>query len=130
MVPNQPVISVVDDHASVRVGTENLLNSLGYTVHTFASAEEFLRSAHFSATACGMTDGQMPAMSGVQLQALLLAQGHHVPIIFITAFSDDAVRARALQAGAICFLTKPLDRLTLIKCLETALERRGGEPCE
>jgi FixJ family two-component response regulator len=130
MVPNQPVISVVDDHASVRVGTENLLNSLGYTVHTFASAEEFLRSAHFSDTSCVITDVQMPAMSGVQLQALLLAQGHHVPIIFITAFSDDAVRARALQAGAICFLTKPLDRLTLIKCLETALERRGGEPCE
>jgi FixJ family two-component response regulator len=130
MVPNQPVISVVDDHASVRVGTENLLNSLGYTVHTFASAEEFLRSAHFSDTSCVITDVQMPAMSGVQLQALLLAQGHHVPIIFITAFSDDAVRARALQAGAICFLTKPLDRLTLIKCLETALERHGGEPCE
>jgi FixJ family two-component response regulator len=130
MVPNQPVISVVDDHASVRVGTENLLNSLGYTVHTFASAEEFLRSAHFSDTSCVITDVQLPAMSGVQLQALLLAQGHHVPIIFITAFSDDAVRARALQAGAICFLTKPLDRLTLIKCLETALERRGGEPCE
>ena len=130
MVPNQPVISVVDDHASVQVGTENLLNSLGYTVHTFASAEEFLRSAHFSDTSCVITDVQMPAMSGVQLQALLLAQGHHVPIIFITAFSDDAVRARALQAGAICFLTKPLDRLTLIKCLETALERRGGEPCE
>jgi len=129
-VSNPPVISVVDDHASVRVGTENLLNSLGYTVHTFASAEEFLRSAHFSDTSCVITDVQLPAMSGVQLQALLLAQGHHVPIIFITAFSDDAVRARALQAGAICFLTKPLDRLTLIKCLETALERRGGEPCE
>jgi FixJ family two-component response regulator len=130
MVPNQPVISVVDDHASVRVGTENLLNSLGYTVHTFASAEEFLRSAHFSDTSCVITDVQLPAMSGVQLQALLLAQGHHVPIILITAFSDDAVRARALQAGAICFLTKPLDRLTLIKCLETALERHGGEPYE
>ena len=95
MVPNQPVISVVDDHASVRVGTENLLNSLGYTVHTFASAEEFLRSAHFSDTSCVITDVQMPAMSGVELQALLLARGHHVPIIFITAFSDDAVRARA-----------------------------------
>ena len=130
MVPNQPVISVVDDHASVRVGTENLLNSLGYTVHTFASADEFLRSAHFSDTSCVITDVQMPAMSGVQLQALLLAQGHHVPIIFITAFSDDAVRARALRGGAICFLTKPLDRLTLIKCLETALERHGGEPSE
>lgn len=95
MVSNSPMISVVDDHASVRVGTENLLNSLGYTVHTFASAEEFLRSAHFSDTSCVITDVQMPAMSGVELQALLLAQGHHVPIIFITAFSDDAVGARA-----------------------------------
>jgi FixJ family two-component response regulator len=130
MVPNPPVISVVDDHASVRVGTENLLNSLGYTVHTFASAEEFLRSAHFGDTSCVIADVQMPAMSGVELQALLLAQGHHVPIIFITAFSDDAVRARALQAGAICFLTKPLDRLTLIKCVGTALQRHGGETSE
>ena len=127
MVPNQPVISVVDDHASVRVGTENLLNFPGYTVHTFASADEFLRSAHFSDTSCVITDVQMPAMSGVELHALLLARGHHVPIIFITAFSDDAVRARALEAGAVCFLTKPLDRLTLIKCLETALE---GGPSE
>jgi FixJ family two-component response regulator len=123
MGPNPPVISVVDDHASVRVGTENLLNSL-------SSAEEFLRSAHFGDTSCVITDVQMPAMSGIELQALLLAQGHHVPIIFITAFSDDAVRARALQAGAICFLTKPLDRLTLIKCLETALERHGGQLSE
>jgi FixJ family two-component response regulator len=129
MVSN-PVISVVDDHASVRVGTENLLNSLGYTVHTFASAEEFLRSAHFNYTSCVITDVQMPAMSGVELQALLLTQGHHVPIIFITAFPDEAVRTRALQAGAICFLTKPLDRLTLIKCLENALERHGGGPSE
>jgi FixJ family two-component response regulator len=130
MVSNPPVISVVDDHASVRVGTENLLNSLDYTVHTFASAEELLRSAHFGDTSCVITDVQTPAMSGVELQGLLLAQGHHVPIIFITAFSDYAVRARALKAGAICFLTKPLDRLTLIKCLETALERHGGGPSE
>jgi PleD family two-component response regulator len=75
MVSNPPVISVVDDNASVRVGTENLLSSLGYTVHTFASAEEFLRSAHFGDTSCVITDVQMPAMSGVELQALLLAQG-------------------------------------------------------
>ena len=53
----------------------------------------------------------MPAMSGVQLPALLLAQGHHVRIIFITAFSDEAVRARALKAGAICFPSKPIDNL-------------------
>jgi FixJ family two-component response regulator len=68
----------------------------------------------------------MPAMSGVELQALLLAQGHHLPLIFITAFPDETIRARALKAGATCFLTKPFDRLTLIKCLDTALQRHGG----
>jgi FixJ family two-component response regulator len=67
----------------------------------------------------------MPAMSGVELQALLLAQGHRMPLIFITAFPEETIRERAMKAGAICFLTKPFDRLTLIKCLDTALERRG-----
>jgi CheY-like chemotaxis protein len=85
IVSNPPVISVLDDDASVRIGTENLLSSLGCTVHTFASAEEFLRSAHFSDTSCVIADVQMPAMSGVELQALVLAQGHHLPFIFITA---------------------------------------------
>ena len=89
-----------------------------------------MRSAHFSDTSCVITDVQMPAMSGVELQDLLLAQGHHVPFIFITAFPDETVRARALKAGAICFLTKPFDRLTLIKCLDTALERHGDEAGE
>jgi FixJ family two-component response regulator len=130
MVSNPPVISVVDDDASVRVGTENLLSSLGYNVHTFASAKEFLRSPHFSDTSCVIADVQMPAMSGVELQALLLAQGHHVPFIFITAFPDEIIRARALKAGAICFLTKPFDRLTLIKCLDTALQRHGDGTSE
>ena len=123
---NPPVISVVDDDASVRVGTENLLSSLGYNVHTFASAEEFLRSAHFSDTSCVIADVQIPAMNGVELQALLLAQGHHVPFIFITAFPDETVRARVRKSGAICLLTKPFDKLTLIKCLDAALQRHGG----
>ena len=120
------MISIIDDDASVRAATDNLLRSLGYTVHTFASAEEFLQSAHFNDTLCVITDVQMPAMSGVELQALLLAQGHRVPFIFITAFPEETIRARVLKAGAICFLTKPFDRLTLIKCLDTALERHGG----
>jgi FixJ family two-component response regulator len=124
--PLPPVISVVDDDASVRVATDNLLRSLGYIVHTFASAEEFLRSSQLNDASCVITDVQMPAMSGVELQALLLAQGHRVPLIFITAFPEETIRERALKAGAICFLTKPFDRLTLIKCLDTALERRGG----
>jgi FixJ family two-component response regulator len=72
----------------------------------------------------------MPAMSGVDLQARLLMQGHRVPFIFITAFPDETVRARALKGGAVCFLTKPFDRRTLIKCLETALQGHGGGTSE
>ena len=125
-MPHIPVISIIDDDASVRVATDNLLRSLGHIVHTFVSAEEFLRSAHFNGTSCVIADVQMPAMSGVELQALLLAQGHRVPFIFITAFPEETIRERAMKAGAICFLTKPFDRLTLIKCLDAALERHGG----
>ena len=121
-----PVISIIDDDASVRTAADNLLRSLGYTVHTFVSAEEFVRSAHLDDTSCVIADVQMPGMSGVDLQARLLTQGYRVPFIFITAFPEDTVRARALKAGAICFLTKPFDRLTLIKCLDTALGRHGG----
>ncbi len=125
-----PVISVIDDDVSVRVATDNLLRSLGYKVNTFASAEEFLRSACSNDTSCVIADVRMPAMSGVELQALLLAQGNRVPFIFITAFPEETIRARALMAGAVCFLTKPFDRLTLIKCLDAALARHGGETSE
>jgi FixJ family two-component response regulator len=130
MVFKLSAIAVIDDDASVRVGTENLLSSLGYTAHTFASAEEFLRSGPRNDTSCVIVDVRMPGMSGIELQTLLLTQGHRVPFIFITAFSEEAVRAQALRAGAICFLTKPFDRITLVRCLDTALERHGGGTSE
>jgi FixJ family two-component response regulator len=120
------VVSVIDDDASVRTATDNLLRSLGYAVRTFVSAEEFLGSARLNDTSCVIADVQMPGMSGVDLQARLLTQGYRVPFIFMTAFPEETIRARALKAGAICFLTKPFDRLTLIRCLDTALERRAG----
>jgi FixJ family two-component response regulator len=122
-VPHIPMISIIDDDASVRVAANNLIRSLGYTVHTFASAAEFLRSTHLNDTSCVIADVQMPAMSGVELQSLLAARGQFLPFIFITAFPEEAIRARALEAGAIGFLTKPFDRLTLIECLDAALER-------
>ena len=121
------IISVIDDDASVRAATNNLLRSHGYTVHTFASAEEFLRSAHINDTSCVIADVQMPAMSGVELLMLMRARGFRVPFIFITAFPDESVRARVLKAGAIGFLAKPFAAPTLINCLATALEgNRGG----
>jgi FixJ family two-component response regulator len=119
-------ISVIDDDASVRAATNNLLRSHGYTVHTFASAEEFLRSAHVNDTSCVIADVQMPVLSGLDLLTLMRSQGHLVPFIFITAFPDESVRARALRAGAIAFLAKPFAAPTLIDCLTTALKGNGG----
>jgi FixJ family two-component response regulator len=124
------VISIIDDDASVRAASDNLLRSLGYTVYTFDSAEEFLRSGHLNDTSCVIADVQMPGMSGVDLQARLLTRGYRVPFIFMTAFPEETIRARALKAGAICFLTKPFDRLTLSRCLDSALEGHGGGTSE
>jgi FixJ family two-component response regulator len=122
------VISVIEDDASVRAAADNLLRSHGHTVRIFASAEEFLQSAPSTETSCVIADVQMPGMSGVELLTLMRAQGYRVPFIFITAFSDESVRARALKAGAICFLAKPFAAPTLIECLGTALKGYRGGP--
>jgi FixJ family two-component response regulator len=121
-----PVVSIVDDDASVRVATHRLVRSLGYIAHTFSSADEFLRSPHVNDTSCLIADVQMPGMSGVELQSVLLAQGRRMPIIFITAFPEESARTRALDAGAMCFLTKPFDGPTLVKHLAAAVEGIKG----
>jgi FixJ family two-component response regulator len=121
-----PVVSIVDDDASVRVATHRLVRSLGYIAHTFSSADEFLRSPHVNDTSCLIADVQMPGMSGVELQSVLLAQGRRMPIIFITAFPEESARTRALDAGAMCFLTKPFDGPTLVKYLAAAVAGIDG----
>ena len=122
---NVPVISVIDDDESLRAAMKSLVSSLGLIIHTFQSAEEFLRSSHIDETSCLITDIQMPGISGIELQSLLNAQGQHTPIIFITAFPEERLRARLLEAGAICFLGKPFDERTLVQCLNMALNRDG-----
>jgi FixJ family two-component response regulator len=122
-LPQVPIVSIIDDDVSVRDATNGLVRSLGYTARSFASADEFLRSDSANDTSCVIADVQMPGMSGIELQSVLIARGRRVPIIFITAFPDEGSRARALDAGAICFLTKPFKGATLISCLETALGR-------
>jgi FixJ family two-component response regulator len=121
------VISVIDDDASVRAATNNLLSSHGYLVHAFASAEEFLQSARLDDSSCVIADVQMPVMSGLDLLTHLRAQGYAAPFIFITAFPEESVRSRALKAGATCFLAKPFAAPELITCVEAALKRRHGE---
>jgi FixJ family two-component response regulator len=119
------VISVIDDDASVRAATNNLLSSHGYLIQTFVSADDFLQSSHLGHSSCVIADVQMPGMSGLDLLTHVRAQGYTLPFIFITAFPDDSVRARALNAGAIGFLAKPFAGPVLIDCIETALNRRA-----
>jgi FixJ family two-component response regulator len=121
-LPVPSVISVIDDDASIRAATNNLLRSRGYAVHAFASAEDFLRSPHLAETCCVIADMQMSAMSGLDLLAAMRDKGHNAPFIFITAFPDEKIRAKAMKAGATCFLAKPFPAPSLIRCLETALE--------
>jgi FixJ family two-component response regulator len=81
-----PVISVIDDDASVRTATNNFLRSHGYPVHTFASAQEFLRSAHLNDTSCVIADVRMPIISGLDLLTHMRTEGYSPPFI-ITAHS-------------------------------------------
>jgi FixJ family two-component response regulator len=119
-----PLITVIDDDGPFRVAMDSLLRSRGYTVHTFASAAEFLRSPQLDEASCVITDVQMPDIGGLELQILLRSQGRTVPIIFITAFPEESARVRALRDGAVCFLVKPSDASTLIGCVEKALAAR------
>jgi FixJ family two-component response regulator len=125
-VSNVPMISIVDDDESVRAATRGLVRSLGLKANSFASSEDFLRSNHIDDTSCLIADVQMPGLSGMELQSLLLAQGHRTPIIFITALAEERIRRRVLNAGAIGFLSKPFNEECLIDYLETALKGHRG----
>jgi FixJ family two-component response regulator len=122
-LPDGPVISIVEDDESVRLAIKSLLNSVGLATHLFASAEEFLQSPYVSETSCLILDVQMPGMGGIELQRVLISQGLSTPIIFITAFPEERIRTRVLEAGAICFLSKPFDEQVLLDCLASALKR-------
>jgi FixJ family two-component response regulator len=117
------MISIVDDDESIRNAVKALIRSMGYATATFASAEEFLQSGRLHDTACIITDVQMPGMSGIDLQDHLTTSGHRVPVIFVTAFPDESIRERAMEAGACGFLSKPFREESLIECLDQALER-------
>jgi FixJ family two-component response regulator len=118
-----PVICIIDDDESVRVATRSLVRSLGIAAYAFDSAEAFLGSPRLEDASCVISDVRMPTMTGIDLQARLIALGRAIPIIFITAFPDDAMRARAMSAGAVAVLTKPFHGETLIKCINTVLKR-------
>jgi FixJ family two-component response regulator len=120
------IVSIIDDDASVRVAMAGLVRSLGFVACAFESAEDFLRSPQGDDTACLITDVQMPGMNGLELQSHLLRQGRRLPIIFITAFPEPNLRARAEAAGALAFLEKPFDGGTIVGLLQGALASPDG----
>ena len=123
-VPHTPVIAIVDDDESFRHATISFIRSLGYSAAAFPSADAFLNSNAVENTDCLITDVQMPGMSGIELQSHLIAQGHRVPVIFVTAFPEMEARTHELHAGAIGFLGKPFSDQNLISCLNKALAAR------
>lgn len=121
-----PIVAVVDDDDSVRSALDNLLQSLGLEVASFASAEAFLASAACTSAACLIADVQMPGMSGLDLQRHLRTADNCVPVILVTAFPQDHVRCRAEACGAFGFFAKPFESRALIECIERALRSQRG----
>ena len=117
-----PMIAIVDDDDAVRRAIKRLVQSRGYSASTFASADKFLKSEQVSNTTCVITDLHMPGLSGLDLQDRLAAGGHRIPIIFITAYPEQHVKTRAVKAGALAFLSKPLNHDQLLGYLEKALK--------
>jgi FixJ family two-component response regulator len=123
-MPNDKfIVMIVDDDESVRRAARRLIRSYGYAVETFVSADDFLAAGRLSETACLVLDVQMPGLNGLELQSRLVAEGHPVSIIFITAFDDENARAQALKAGALSYLVKPFEEADLLNSINLALQR-------
>ena len=117
------LVAIVDDDELIRESLQGLMEEAGFPAQAFASAEEFLNSGKLEDTACLIADIRMPGMSGLDLQARLNQDHHNIPIIFITARGDEKMRMQALRAGAVEFLTKPLNDEALLDHVRAALQR-------
>ena len=116
----RPLLSVVDDDESVRESLPDLLREFGFAVRAFPSAGEFLSSDSVGQTECLLLDVAMPGVTGLDLQRELKIRGYKIPIIFITALKDEAVRAQALEQGAAEYLLKPFSDTALLAALNAA----------
>jgi FixJ family two-component response regulator len=116
------LVTVVDDDESVRESLPDLLREFGFAVEAFSSAEQFLASDCIEQTRCLILDIAMPGMSGPDLQRELTRRRYEIPIVFITAHSDETVRPRMLEGGAVECLFKPFSEGALLAALNAALE--------
>ena len=120
---SKAVIAIVDDDPSVRKGLERLIRSLGWQAETFASAQEFLARPRTVAPSCLVLDLQLPGLSGLDLQKRMSEAGLETPIVFLTGHGNIPASVKAMKAGAVEFLTKPVDEQDLLGAIQEAIER-------
>ena len=117
------MVFVIDDDESIREALKSLIRSVGLSVETFASAQDFLQSRRPDVPSCLILDVRMPGLSGLDLQRDLVETNTQIPIIFITGHGDIPMSVRAMKAGAVEFLTKPFRDQDLLDAIQQALDR-------
>jgi FixJ family two-component response regulator len=121
-----PIVHLVDDDELVRTALRNLLSAAGYEVRTYGSATEFLLSAPKDNFGCIVLDVLMPGPSGLDLHETLTQKGDVMPVIYLSGHGDIPMSVSAMKAGAVDFLTKPVDKVRLLKAVKEALARNAG----
>lgn len=121
--PIKPVVHVVDDNPAVRDAIRWLVEQVGLSARTYATAQEFLSACNPGMRGCLVLDIRMPGISGLDLQDRLQEQGVHLPVIIITGHGDVPIAVRAMKAGALEFLQKPFNDQTLLDAIHAALKK-------
>ncbi len=127
MTTPTPLIHVVDDDESLRTALLRLLDAAGFNARGYASVGDFLLQPPPDGPGCVLLDVRMPGPSGLDLQAALLRQGNALPVVFLTGYADVAASVQAMKAGAVDFLTKPVQREALFEALQRALASDAAE---
>jgi len=122
----KPIVYIVDDDDSVRRAIKRLIRSAGMEARTYASANEFLESKSEEKNACLITDVKMRGITGLELHQKLIALRSRLPVIYITAFDTEEIRAQAKNAGGVAYFRKPVDDQALLDAIQWALSRQGS----
>ncbi len=120
-------VFLVDDEPGMLKALTRLLEAEGFTVRAFTSAKTFLESYHAEALGCVVLDVAMPELDGLELQQRLTQSGVLLPIVFLTGHGDIPISVRAIKAGALDFLTKPVKDVDLLRAVRAALQRAAEQ---
>jgi len=129
MTLDEPTVYVVDDDLALREAIESLIESVGFRVETFETAEAFLGSDRSRAPACVVLDVRLPGLNGLDLQRELARRSASIPIVFITGHGNVSMSVQAMRAGAVHFITKPFPEQVLLDAIDEAIARDRTDRC-